>query len=52
MALEDIDGVQVDLDRLPDEFDGLKPLIRRWARGDDAARGAAQEAASTSGLEL
>ena len=51
MAIEEINGAEVDLDRLPDEFDDLKPLIRRWAIGDDVKRGAAQEAAPTDELE-
>jgi hypothetical protein len=51
MADEEIDGVEVDLDKLPSEFDELKPLIRRWAMGADTEREAAQEAASTEELE-
>lgn len=52
MALEEIDGVEVDLTQLPSEFDDLTPLIRRWAIGDDVRRAAAQEAASTNGERL
>jgi hypothetical protein len=51
VASEEIDGVEVDLGRLPSEFDDLKPLIRRWGIGDDLKRAAAQEAASTDELE-
>jgi hypothetical protein len=50
VARETIDGMDVDLERLPDGFDSLKPLIRRWACGDDVARGAMQDAAATDEL--
>ena len=50
MAPEMIDGIDVDLDRLPAKFDVLKPLIRRWACGDDLERTAMQDAASTEEL--
>jgi hypothetical protein len=35
---EEIDGIEVDLSRLPPDLQPLAPLIRRWASGDDEER--------------
>jgi hypothetical protein len=51
MATEIIDGVEVDLDRLPGQFDELKPLIRKWAGSDDVERENAVSGASTEDLQ-
>ena len=50
MATEEIGGLQVDLDRLPDELRDLAPAIRRWATGDEDEREQRYEAASTEEL--
>jgi hypothetical protein len=50
MATEQIGGLDVDLDRLPEELHGLAPVIRRWATGDEDEREQRQEAASTEEL--
>lgn len=48
---EEIDGVEVDLTKLPDALQHLGPLMREWALGDDDEREAKHEAASTEGLQ-
>ena len=50
MATEEIGGLQVDLDRLPENLRDLGPAIRRWGVGDVDAREQRQEAASTEEL--
>ena len=50
MATEEIGGLQVDLDRLPDDLRDLAPTIRRWATGDEDAREQLHERASTEEL--
>src|SRR5690242_17969494 len=50
MAQEEIDGVPVDLSRLPDELQYLVPLIRRWAESDDVVRGEELERAGDEEL--
>ncbi len=50
MAAEEIGGLQVDLDRLPEELRDLAPTIRRWATADEDEREQRQEAASTEEL--
>ena len=50
MATEEIAGLEVDLDRLPEDLRALGPMIRRWASGDDDAREQQQEAAPTEDL--
>lgn len=50
MATEQIGGLEVDLDRLPDELRDLAPVIRRWATGDEDEREQRQEAAPTQDL--
>jgi hypothetical protein len=52
MAREIIDGMEVDLDRLPGEFDELKPFIRKWAGSDDVERENVVSRASTEDLEF
>jgi hypothetical protein len=48
--MEEIDGLQVDLGRLPAELQSLAPLIREWATLDDDARERRLESASTEDL--
>jgi hypothetical protein len=50
MATEEIGGLQVDLDRLPEGLHDLAPAIRRWAIGDAGERERRHEAASTEEL--
>ncbi len=50
MATEEIGGVHVDLDRLPEELRDLAPAIRRWATGDVDDREQRHEEASTDEL--
>ena len=50
MATEEIGGLQVDLDRLPEDLRDLAPAIRRWATGDEDEREQRQEAGSTEEL--
>ncbi|HEX2084895.1 MAG TPA: hypothetical protein VHF89_04365 [Solirubrobacteraceae bacterium] len=50
MATEEIGGLQVDLDRLPEDLRDLAPTIRRWAVGDEDEREQRQEAAATEDL--
>ena len=50
MATEEIGGLQVDLDRLPEQLRDLAPAIRRWATGDEDEREQRQESASTEEL--
>jgi hypothetical protein len=50
MATEDIGGLEVDLDRLPDDLRDLAPVIRRWASGDEDEREQRHEAAATEEL--
>ncbi len=50
MATEQIGGLQVDLDRLPEDLRDLGETIRRWATGDEDEREQRQEAASTEEL--
>ncbi len=50
MATEEIGGLQVDLDRLPEGLRDLAPEIRRWATGDEDEREQRQEAAATEDL--
>ena len=35
---EEIDGIPVDLERLPGQLQPLVPLIRKWAASDDVER--------------
>ena len=48
--MEEIDGLEVDLDRLPTELQQLAPLIRKWSIADADARDALLESASTEEL--
>ena len=48
--MEEIDGLQVDLDRLPPDLQSLAPVIRQWAIADDEERDRRLEAASTEEL--
>ena len=51
MATEEIDGLPVDLDRLPPELQRpRRRTIRHWAGRDESERDAAHEAASTEEL--
>lgn len=50
MATEQIGGLDVDLDRLPEELRDLAPTIRRWATGDEDEREQRHEAAPTEDL--
>ena len=50
MSREVINGIEVDLDRLPEQFEPLKPSIRRWAISDDVSREEEQQAASIEEL--
>lgn len=50
MATEEIGGLGVDLDRLPEDLRDLAPTIRQWATGDEDEREQRQEAASTQDL--
>jgi hypothetical protein len=52
MAREIVDGIEVDLDRLPEEFDELKPLLRIWAGSDDVDRENVVSGASTEELQF
>jgi len=52
MANEEIiDGIPMDLSRLPAELHGLIPLIRKWSTSDDVDRTEQWEAASTEELQ-
>jgi hypothetical protein len=46
MAGETVDGIEVDLDLLPDDLRPLAPLIRRFSVSDDVERVERLEAAS------
>jgi hypothetical protein len=48
---EEIDGLDVDLTRLPPDLRTLVPLIRQWAAGDDEERAQRLAAASTEELQ-
>ena len=48
--MEEIDGLQVDLDRLPPDLQSLAPVIRQWATVDEDERDRRLEAASTEEL--
>jgi hypothetical protein len=48
--MEEIDGLQVDLDRLPEELRALGPTVRRWAISEEEERDARLESASTEEL--
>ena len=48
--MEEIDGLQVDLDRLPPDLQSLVPVIRQWASVDEDERDRRLEAASTEEL--
>jgi hypothetical protein len=48
---EEIDGLDVDLSRLPPDLQPLAPLIRKWAVGDDEERSARLAAASDDDLK-
>ncbi len=50
MATEQIAGLQVDLDALPESLRELAPTIRRWAVGDRDEREQRHHAASTEEL--
>ncbi|HEX8123145.1 MAG TPA: hypothetical protein VF549_17975 [Solirubrobacteraceae bacterium] len=50
MATEQIGGLEVDLERLPEELRELAPTIRTWASGDEDEREQRQEAAATEDL--
>ena len=47
---DEIDGVEVDLRKLPAELEPLAPLVREWSLGDDVEREAKHEAASSEEL--
>jgi hypothetical protein len=47
---EEIDGIEVDLSRLPPNLQPLVPLIRRWSRGDDEERSTQLTGASDDDL--
>jgi hypothetical protein len=47
---EELDGVPVDLSRLPGDLQPLVPLIRRYAASDDVERETRLEAASDDEL--
>lgn len=46
MAGEEVDGIEVDLELLPDDLRPLVPLIRRYSVSDDVKRAARVDAAS------
>jgi hypothetical protein len=48
---EEIDGLDVDLSRLPSDLQPLAPLIRKWAVGDDEERSARLAEASDDELQ-
>ena len=48
--MEEISGLQVDLDRLPEELQALAPAIRAWAIADVEERDRRLEEASTEEL--
>lgn len=48
--MEMIDGMEVDLGRLPDELASLAPLIKRYGVGDDLERRRLLEASSRDEL--
>lgn len=50
MAIEVINGIEIDLDELHDDLAELKPLIRRWTRSDALERETQVRAASTQEL--
>lgn len=50
MATEDIDGLSVDLDQLPEDLRDLAPEIRRWAVRDESERAQRIEGTSTDEL--
>ena len=50
MATEEIDGLTVDLEQLPEELRDLAPEVRRWAVRDESERAQRIEAAATEDL--
>ena len=48
--MEELDGIPVDLGRLPNELQPLVPLIRKWAGSDDSDREIRLEVASDDEL--
>ena len=48
--MEQINGLEVDLTRLPADLQGLAPLIREWAVVEDEARDHRLEGAETEEL--
>jgi hypothetical protein len=48
--MEEIDGLEVDLDRLPEDLRPLAPMIRRWAVAEGEDRDRRLEQASTEEL--
>ena len=48
---EEIDGIEVDLSRLPADLQPLVPFIREWSVSDDVGRYDRIEAASSEDLE-
>ena len=48
--MEEIDGLQVDLGRLPPDLQSLSPVIREWAALDEDARDRRLESAPTEDL--
>jgi hypothetical protein len=48
--MEEIDGLQADLDRLPPDLKELAPHIREWAIADENERDRRLEEASTEDL--
>ncbi|HEX8085559.1 MAG TPA: hypothetical protein VF529_14800 [Solirubrobacteraceae bacterium] len=48
--MEEIQGLEVDLGRLPAELHELAPLIRTWSMADEEERDRRLEAASTEEL--
>ena len=48
---EEIDGIEVDLSRLPPDLQPLVPFIRQWAVGDDVERSERVAAASSEDLQ-
>ena len=49
-GMEQIDGRNVDLTRLPPDLQELAPLVREWAVGDEEERDRRLESASTEEL--
>ena len=48
--MEEIDGLQVDLGRLPPDLQSLSPFIREWAALDEDERDRRLEATPTDAL--